>query len=244
MAPGCDCHCDPARAACEPPGPGTLCCEPRKSPGAGMPTIGIDPTGVRADRLQAMTTFVTAVETGGLASAARKLDLSPPLVTRAVAGIENAGQATKGTLNHRAGDVRTALCDATAGVMPAALAATRRQLSVPGPGRKPVGRRRGPGGAHRRAAGFIAACGACAPCARSSARLRQGARSAGTSPGLGRASPDLDRRPGSSTGMALRVGQARVLATGPASHAQAPPTRRPSRPPSRPWTSHACSVAR
>lgn len=40
------------------------------------------------DRLQAMTTFVTVVETGGFASAARKLNLSPPVVTRAVAELE------------------------------------------------------------------------------------------------------------------------------------------------------------
>lgn len=40
------------------------------------------------DRLQAMTTFVAVVETGGFASAARKLDLSPPVVTRAVAELE------------------------------------------------------------------------------------------------------------------------------------------------------------
>jgi DNA-binding transcriptional LysR family regulator len=41
------------------------------------------------DRLQAMTTFVAVVETGGFASAARKLDLSPPVVTRAVAELES-----------------------------------------------------------------------------------------------------------------------------------------------------------
>jgi molybdenum-dependent DNA-binding transcriptional regulator ModE len=40
------------------------------------------------DRLQAMTIFVAVVDSGGLASAARKLDLSPPVVTRAVAELE------------------------------------------------------------------------------------------------------------------------------------------------------------
>ncbi len=40
------------------------------------------------DRLQAMSTFVAVVDTGGFASAARKLDLSPPVVTRAVAELE------------------------------------------------------------------------------------------------------------------------------------------------------------
>lgn len=40
------------------------------------------------DRLQAMTTFVAVVDTGGFASAARKLQLSPPVVTRAVAELE------------------------------------------------------------------------------------------------------------------------------------------------------------
>ncbi len=41
------------------------------------------------DRLQAMTTFVAVVETGGFARAARKLDLSPAVVTRAVAELES-----------------------------------------------------------------------------------------------------------------------------------------------------------
>lgn len=40
------------------------------------------------DRLQAMTVFVAVVDTGGFAAAARKLDLSPPVVTRAVAELE------------------------------------------------------------------------------------------------------------------------------------------------------------
>ncbi len=40
------------------------------------------------DRLQAMTTFVAVVESGGFASAARKLNMSPPVVTRAVAELE------------------------------------------------------------------------------------------------------------------------------------------------------------
>ena len=40
------------------------------------------------DRLQAMTTFIAVVDSGGFASAARKLSLSPPFVTRAVAELE------------------------------------------------------------------------------------------------------------------------------------------------------------
>lgn len=40
------------------------------------------------DRLQAMTTFVAVVDCGGFASAARQLNLSPPVVTRAVAELE------------------------------------------------------------------------------------------------------------------------------------------------------------
>ena len=40
------------------------------------------------DRLFAMTTFVAVVDSGGFASAARKLNLSPPVVTRAVAELE------------------------------------------------------------------------------------------------------------------------------------------------------------
>ena len=40
------------------------------------------------DRLQAMSTFVAVVDSGGFASAARKLNLSPPVVTRAVAELE------------------------------------------------------------------------------------------------------------------------------------------------------------
>ena len=40
------------------------------------------------DRLQAMTTFVAVVDSGGFASAARQLSLSPPVVTRAVAELE------------------------------------------------------------------------------------------------------------------------------------------------------------
>lgn len=40
------------------------------------------------DRLLAMTTFVAVVDSGGFASAARKLNLSPPVVTRAVAELE------------------------------------------------------------------------------------------------------------------------------------------------------------
>jgi DNA-binding transcriptional LysR family regulator len=40
------------------------------------------------DRLQAMTTFVTVVETGGFASAARKLEVSPSVVSRVVTELE------------------------------------------------------------------------------------------------------------------------------------------------------------
>ncbi len=40
------------------------------------------------DRLQAMEIFVAVVDSGGFASAARKLDLSAPVVTRAVAELE------------------------------------------------------------------------------------------------------------------------------------------------------------
>lgn len=40
------------------------------------------------DRLQSMAAFVAVVDTGGFAAAARKLDLSPPVVTRAVADLE------------------------------------------------------------------------------------------------------------------------------------------------------------
>jgi DNA-binding transcriptional LysR family regulator len=40
------------------------------------------------DRLQAMTAFVAVVDGGGFAPAARKLNLSPPVVTRAVAELE------------------------------------------------------------------------------------------------------------------------------------------------------------
>jgi len=53
-----------------------------------MPAIDSNRNGVRMDRLQAMTTFVAVVDTGGFASAARKLELSPPVVTRAVAELE------------------------------------------------------------------------------------------------------------------------------------------------------------
>jgi DNA-binding transcriptional LysR family regulator len=40
------------------------------------------------DRLKNMITFVAVVDSGGFASAARKLNLSPPVVTRAVAELE------------------------------------------------------------------------------------------------------------------------------------------------------------
>lgn len=40
------------------------------------------------DRLEAMKTFVAVVDCGGFASAARKLQMSPPVVTRAVAELE------------------------------------------------------------------------------------------------------------------------------------------------------------
>jgi DNA-binding transcriptional LysR family regulator len=62
-----------------------------------MPTIDINPTGVRAARLPAMTTFVAVVETGGFASAAHKLDLSPPMSICAAVETSDAGQASKGT---------------------------------------------------------------------------------------------------------------------------------------------------
>lgn len=42
------------------------------------------------DRLQAMRVFVTVAEAGGFAAAARTLAMSPPAVTRAVAGLEQA----------------------------------------------------------------------------------------------------------------------------------------------------------
>jgi DNA-binding transcriptional LysR family regulator len=42
------------------------------------------------DRLQAMRVFVRVAETGGFADAARRLGLSPPAATRAVAGLEAA----------------------------------------------------------------------------------------------------------------------------------------------------------
>lgn len=45
-------------------------------------------TALPMDRLHAMTVFVAVVDTGGFAAAARKLDLSPPVVTRAVAELE------------------------------------------------------------------------------------------------------------------------------------------------------------
>lgn len=41
------------------------------------------------DRLQAMTTFVTVVDTGGFASAARKLEVSPSVVSRIVTELED-----------------------------------------------------------------------------------------------------------------------------------------------------------
>ena len=40
------------------------------------------------DRLQAMQVFVRVAESGGFAEAARKLHMSPPAVTRAIAGVE------------------------------------------------------------------------------------------------------------------------------------------------------------
>ncbi|SEO58336.1 DNA-binding transcriptional regulator, LysR family [Luteibacter sp. UNC138MFCol5.1] len=42
------------------------------------------------DRLQAMAIFLAVVEEGGFASAARKLELSAPMATRAVSELENA----------------------------------------------------------------------------------------------------------------------------------------------------------
>jgi DNA-binding transcriptional LysR family regulator len=40
------------------------------------------------DRLQAMTTFVTVVDTGGFSAAARKLDISTSVVSRIVTELE------------------------------------------------------------------------------------------------------------------------------------------------------------
>lgn len=45
------------------------------------------------DRLYAMTVFVTVVEEGGFARAARRLNVSPPVVTRAIADLEAHLQA-------------------------------------------------------------------------------------------------------------------------------------------------------
>lgn len=42
------------------------------------------------DRLQAMGVFVKVAETGGFAEASRRLGMSPPAVTRAIAGLEGA----------------------------------------------------------------------------------------------------------------------------------------------------------
>ena len=46
------------------------------------------------DRLQAMTTYVAVIDSGGFASAARKLNLSPPVVTRAVAELAHRSPAS------------------------------------------------------------------------------------------------------------------------------------------------------
>ena len=40
------------------------------------------------DRLQLLNIFVTVVDTGGFAGAARKLNVSPPVVTRAINDLE------------------------------------------------------------------------------------------------------------------------------------------------------------
>ena len=40
------------------------------------------------DRLQLINIFVTVVDTGGFAGAARKLNVSPPVVTRAINELE------------------------------------------------------------------------------------------------------------------------------------------------------------
>jgi len=45
-------------------------------------------TGNSVDRLEAMTIFVTVVDEGGFAAAARKMKISPPVVTRAVNNLE------------------------------------------------------------------------------------------------------------------------------------------------------------
>ncbi len=45
-------------------------------------------TGNNVDRLEAMTLFVAVVDEGGFAAAARKMKISPPVVTRAVNNLE------------------------------------------------------------------------------------------------------------------------------------------------------------
>jgi DNA-binding transcriptional LysR family regulator len=57
-----------------------------ENPGPGPD--GLIRNGNDMDRLQAMSTFVAVVDSGGFAGAARKLNLSPSVVTRAVAELE------------------------------------------------------------------------------------------------------------------------------------------------------------
>lgn len=56
--------------------------------------VSVRRPGVQAeatiDRLHAMTVFARVAETGGFAEAARRLNMSPPAVTRAVAALEEA----------------------------------------------------------------------------------------------------------------------------------------------------------
>ncbi len=48
------------------------------------------PSGKNMDRLDAMGAFLAVVDEGGFAAAARKLKISPPVVTRAVSDLESA----------------------------------------------------------------------------------------------------------------------------------------------------------
>lgn len=64
------------------------------------------------DRLDAMKTFVAVVDCGGFASAARKLQMSPPVVTRAVAGLGIARLLSYPVASHlRSGALKAVLCD-------------------------------------------------------------------------------------------------------------------------------------
>lgn len=66
------------------------------------------------DRLQAMTTFVTVVETGGFSAAARKLDVSPSVISRVITELEahlGARLLTRTTRIVRLTDIGTAYFD-------------------------------------------------------------------------------------------------------------------------------------